>query len=63
MMAEDGEFQNYSIKNILLLLMRAMNRPDLSTYKELILKHLKKNNDYLAVILIVLYIYWLYINS
>jgi len=43
LMRENAEFTNFSIKNILLLLSKAMNFSDLSGYKEQIITYIQDN--------------------
>jgi len=44
-MAEDKEFQHHTITNTLYLLQQALDYFDLSTYTELIIKHIQYNKS------------------
>ncbi len=44
-MADDKEFQHQSITNILYLLQQDLNCSDLSTYTDLIIKHIQYNQS------------------
>jgi len=53
---EDEEFQDFSIKSILLILSKAMNFSDLSVYKEIIITYIqdsKRKNASQVVIQII----------